>query len=545
MPPQLPYDDRQDLIKTPKLLELFTIAPEFATVVGYHAFDDQLPHADAQTFHEECYFVTQWLRELQALPRANLSATQQFDLRLFEHYHAIQQFYFEDLELWRRSPTAIAEVGQICFLTMLYTTDNEEKRFSDVAARLEALPRYVQEHQSRTLAPPWRWRDLALQSTAGMIPFFDAVRAAAEGLVSPALARRVAVATQGAQAEASAYLEWLKVMAVDERESWCIGSEHFVELIRLRKLGHEVRDILAFGEEHLARYLEQQRQLAQQLVGRPDIAAARAHVETQAPADFAGALETTRRACREAREFVEAQQLLDLPTQEQLDVQETPPFLRSMLPFAAVFPPAKFAPQQTSTYVVTPPTSAEDLRRHLNFTSIYNTAVHEGYPGHHVQLTIANRECTFLRSTPFAGGKAPELVEGWAHYCEELMKDRGFHDTPEGRFTLVSDLVWRAARVVIDVKLSSGEMSYDAGVQFLIDHCQIPKDAAQAELNRYTHAPAYQLSYLLGKQMILDLKAAVQKAEGPRFREAAFHNRLLRAGSIPVTMIRKDIFGID
>ena len=109
---------------------------------------------------------------------------------------------------------------------------------------------------------------------------------------------------------------------------------------------------------------------------------------------------------------------------------------------------------------------------------------------------------------------------------------------------MVSDLVWRATRIIIDIKLSQGEMSFDHGVQMLVEQARLPQASARAELNRYTCSPGYQLSYLLGKHLLLDLKKAVKAKEKDQFNELNFHTRLLGAGSIPISIIRQEIFQV-
>ncbi|MBI2346876.1 MAG: DUF885 domain-containing protein [Deltaproteobacteria bacterium] len=540
----LPYDDRSDLIKKDRLEAFFRLAPEFATIVGYHAHDHLLPHAAREHVEEELRFLGDWVAELRRLPAEQLTPDQQLDRDLFERAYAFQRFYYEDLRNWERNPEAIAEVGQILFMTLLYEADDEEKRFSDIAARLEQLPRYVKEHKSRITTPPRRWRDLAIETTQAMPAFFDALLQAAGLKASPALAGRISKGVAVAKAETTAYIDWLKGLSIDEAESWVLGPEQFAELIRLRDLGCTVREIMELGQESLGKYQAELTRLAVEIVGAPDVDAARAKVEADAPPDFSAALAATRKACDEAKAFLQKHHLVDLPKEERLEVVETPAFLRPLIPFAAIFPPARFDRQQKGTYIVSPPANPADLKKHLNYAGLYNTAVHEAYPGHHLQLTTANLRCSFMRSTPVAGGKATELVEGWAHYCEELMKDRGFHDSTAGRFVMVSDLVWRATRIIIDIDLSQGAMGYDDGVRMLVEQARLPEPGARAELNRYTHTPSYQLSYLLGKHQILALKQAVKAKEREKFSESAFHNRLLAAGSIPISVIRRAIFQV-
>jgi uncharacterized protein (DUF885 family) len=171
----------------------------------------------------------------------------------------------------------------------------------------------------------------------------------------------------------------------------------------------------------------------------------------------------------------------------------------------------------------------EQLKQH-NYPAILNTSVHEGYPGHHLQLVCANQHPSLARI--FAEGT--EFIEGWAHYCEELMSQKGYHPSHETQFLRELAVTWRAVRVIVDVKLSCGEMGFDDAVDLLVKETGMEKSSALAEVKRYTSTPTYQLSYLLGKHQIFELKDRMNKKYGDQFSEKKFHNAMLYAGSLPM-----------
>jgi uncharacterized protein (DUF885 family) len=229
--------------------------------------------------------------------------------------------------------------------------------------------------------------------------------------------------------------------------------------------------------------------------------------------------------------------IAELPPGERLEVIETPPYLRHILPFAAYVGPGKFEKRQVGIYMVTP-------REPKEFPSaeVLNTTVHEGYPGHHLQLSGANLNPSLARLFVHA----TESIEGWAHYCEEMMLASGFGAgkpgvgaSPEAvRYVVLKDQLWRACRIVIDVKLHRGAMSFDQGWQMLRDVARMGEPQARAELKRYTQSPAYQLSYLWGKLEIQKLRAAAdQKGMGSK----AFHDRYVQAGSLPLGIMRCEL----
>ena len=167
------------------------------------------------------------------------------------------------------------------------------------------------------------------------------------------------------------------------------------------------------------------------------------------------------------------------------------------------------------------------------------TALHEGYPGHHLQLSVANRIESLVRrqlgTTVF--------IEGWALYCEEMMEEEGFLADPRNVLFRLKDQLWRACRVVIDVGLHCSGMSFDEAVDMLVGVAKLERENAAAEVRRYTKTPTQPMSYLIGKKQILELREERRAAEGRRFNLKRFHDRLLSFGSIPVAMIRTAMAG--
>ena len=175
------------------------------------------------------------------------------------------------------------------------------------------------------------------------------------------------------------------------------------------------------------------------------------------------------------------------------------------------------------------------MREH-NFASIYNTSIHEAYPGHHLQLSAANDHPSLIRVLV----DAPEFVEGWAMYCEQMMREEGFDTGVEHRVMMHTDAIWRACRIILDVKLHRGEISVDDAIDFMVEQTGFERPNATAEVYRYTYTP--------------DLPAVVPAGQGApaaaaRRREArgwarssrlgAFHDAMLNQGSLPISFQRR------
>ncbi len=132
-------------------------------------------------------------------------------------------------------------------------------------------------------------------------------------------------------------------------------------------------------------------------------------------------------------------------------------------------------------------------------------------------------------------------MEGWAHYCEDMMQEVGFNTSDEVRFIQLLDIIWRAWRIIIDVDLHCGKMTFDEAVDALVREAGMEKPSAVAEVKRYTQYPGYQLSYLLGKHLIKELREEVEGRMGDNFSLGFFHDTILYAGSIPFHLLRRAV----
>src|SRR5438552_3292153 len=258
-------------------------------------------------------------------------------------------------------------------------------------------------------------------------------------------------------------------------------------------------------------------------------------VKSDHPSRFEGALEYTAKAMADAKRFIVEHDLATLPPNEELNVIETPSYLRHVIPFAAYNAPARFEARKQGFYMVTPVEDKPAMLREHSYAGTRNTAVHEGYPGHHLQLTCASLNPSHARIL----GDAVETVEGWAHYCEDMMKEAGFSADPKTKFVQMTDQIWRACRIIIDVDLHSGKMGFDEAVDLLVRESGMERPGAIAEVKRYTYNPAYQLSYLIGKHLILQLRRDVKKGLGKKYSEKLYHDTILYAGSVPMKYVRE------
>ncbi len=183
----------------------------------------------------------------------------------------------------------------------------------------------------------------------------------------------------------------------------------------------------------------------------------------------------------------------------------------------------------------------DDLLREHNYVGLENTSVHESYPGHHLQFSIAN--CTPAASTlPRLMNESSVFYEGWALYCEQLMQEQGFLKSKEHRFVMLKDRLWRALRIIIDVKTQTGQMTYDEAADLMVRELHFPREQACGDLNWYSQSPSVPMGYALGWSIINRLRGQEQNRLGSKFSLCEFHDKLLSAGSISLPLVEKRHF---
>jgi uncharacterized protein (DUF885 family) len=166
-------------------------------------------------------------------------------------------------------------------------------------------------------------------------------------------------------------------------------------------------------------------------------------------------------------------------------------------------------------------------------------ALHEAYPGHHLQLVHANGHPSRLRR--FFTNNV--FCEGWALDCEQLMRDLGFIGSPIGHLMQLRDQLWRACRVVIDAGLHTRGMTVEEAVRWLVEEARLEEPNAISEVKRYTTSPTQPMSYLIGKREVLRLRDEYRGRVGDGFTLRAFHDALLSHGTIPPALVRQELFG--
>jgi uncharacterized protein (DUF885 family) len=511
--------------------------PIVGTYLGIHTEDDRLGDGSREALLGELAAERAHLAEVEALDPAALSETGRFERDLEIHNLRRAIFDSEVVRIWERRSLALDTVGDALFLIFAQDYAPLRERLAAIAARLEGVPAYLEQSRTPAEVPQVRnAQQLENESAADLPSFLDEIIAAGSTLPE-AERRRLTKASDSARSALGGYLEWLKGSLAGGTDEWALGRERYDQLVALRAFdGLDADAILAIGQEQLASNRALRVAAAREIDPAADEATVVDRIKSDHPATFEEALDAYRDVMVRSRRHLVEKGIVTVPDDERIDVIPTPEYLRNVIPFAAYFSPPKFDPKPKGIYIVTPSVGNDpNAMREHNYSSISNTSIHEAYPGHHLQLAVANRHPSLSRLLT----DAPEFVEGWGMYSEQLMREQAFDDAPNFRLALYTDAIWRAARIILDVRMHRGELSVEEATEFLVAQTSFEGANARAEVNRYTYTPTYQLSYLLGKVLLLQLRADEQERLRSRFDLRAFHDTLLNNGSLPISFHRR------
>jgi uncharacterized protein (DUF885 family) len=533
-----PADDRFWSIVEADFRKMVDQHPIIATYIGLHQGDGRLDDATRDVVQQEIADAHRVEGELEAIDPTELSDSVRLERELALHNVRRELFDLEVHRVWERRSTAMDAVGDAIFSVFARDFAPLEDRLAALASRLEAVPAFLEQHKTRATAPQVRlWQELEIESGGDMPTLFGEVKAAGHGILDDRAQARLDEAVERASAAVVSYVETLKAAMGSTVESWALGSEAYDRLVSLRAFdGLDASQILEIGEQQLALNKAARVDDARRIDPSVDERTVVDRVKSNHPKTFEEALAAYKDAMVRARTHIIERGIATMPPDEQISILPTPEYLRTVIPFAAYFEPPKFDAHPSGIYIVTPAVRDDpNAMREHNYASISNTSVHEAYPGHHMQLSAAAAHPSIVRLLI----DAPEFVEGWGMYSEQMMREQGFDDGPEFLLAMHTDAIWRACRIILDVRMHRGELSVEQATEMLVKHTGFEHAHAQAEVFRYTYTPTYQLSYLLGKVLLLQLRADEQRRLGERFSLKGFHDTLMNNGSLPISFHRR------
>lgn len=478
---------------------------------------------------------------LAELDIEDLDETRRVDYRLMLGATEIEIRDQEEHDWRYRDPNYYVPVNAI-YQLLIHPAGNVQRA---IKRRLEVMPEHLRGAKLQLKQSPADvvpiWLDSAIKQCKIGVPFIrNLVRhpIIKKHFSNPARLQPLCDTAAKSLEEFSGFLE--NEIRPQAQGEFASGEERFNRLLNSKHfLGVNHEELLSLGE----RLFEETTQLlieqTKMMTGKDDVAGLLQNIQKKhLPKEKL--LEGYRKRMREAYKWLAKSDLLELPETQSLKIQETPSFMKALIPFAAYEPPAPNDPEQHGLYYVTIADEDISLAEHNNF-SIDLTCIHEAFPGHHLQFVLSNRyqKNNVTRSI----NKSASMYEGWALYCEDLAVEQKFLNKKEHVFMMLRDRLWRALRIIIDVKIQTGQLTIEQAVDLMTEKLGLERSQAESELGWYSRLPTSPSCYAVGRELIMAARKQCVNEQGMELK--TFHDELLKQGSIALPLAIHEAFGAE
>ena len=530
------------------LAYLYEAHPTNAAFDGVHLHDDLLEDLGRQAIDAQIRALGGFARRLAAIDPTRLTDTERLERPALESNIRSRLFELEQVRTWERSLQHYAEIlatslaGQVLFD---YAPLAERAR--RVHSKLRQVPRMIQSARDNIKDPPGIYVKVGLESLRGTLRFInDDLPRAFGDLGDLHLLGDLADAATEAVTAIAGLIEYLeKDLAPRSKGSFRLGREKFEQKFQLDE-GITVGSdrLLSIAMRELQATQEEFRRVASRLNGGDPMAAwQRAKQEHPAAGQL---VPVAQQQLAELQDFIARQRIITLPEGAPVAVLPTPRFYRWTS--ASMWTPGPFEMRaQRAFYYITdvdPSWPAERQAEHLrdfSYGALWSISMHEVFPGHFLHYQHLRQIDGKLRKSMLFSSTA--FVEGWAHYCEQMMVDEGFRKSDTiVRLGQLAEALIRLCRTVVGIRLHCEDMSVEQGVRFFREEAFVEELSARREAERGTFDPAYIL-YSTGKLMLLKLREDYKAHIGAKYSLRGFHDTLLANGTVPLWLHRTLMLG--
>ena len=546
----------------------FRFSPTAGTSAGLHQYDSQLEDYSSASIQRQIIALHNYEKQINAIDPSALDASVVGDRLILLNSIRSSLLTLEVIRPWEKNPDNYSSgITNSVFVIMSRNYAPANTRLKAVVAREQAMPQALLEARKNLKNPPKIYTEIALEQIDDIVSFFqNDVPAAFLDATDPATKAAFAKSNGAVIDALKSYGAWMKSDLLPRSNGeYKLGSETFAKKLSYDEMVDIPLDrLLEVAYSDLHRNQAEFARVAKEVDPSKTPQEVLAELATihPAPDKLLAAFQDTFDSLTT---FIKTNHIITIPSDVQPTLEETPPFMRATTQ-ASMDSPGPFETHSKKAYFNvtlpekdwTPAHIAEHMAA-FNAGTIVSTSVHEAYPGHYVQFLWQDQFPSKVRKLIGANTN----VEGWAHYCEQMMLDQGYAAAPANatpdqarqarliRLGQLQDALLRDARFVVSIKLHTGQgkpgntaWTIDQAVDFFVKEGYQSKSIGVVETKRGTSDATY-LYYTLGKLEIMKLREDLKKRQGASFNLQQFHDSLMLQGMAPIKIIRKAMLHDD
>jgi len=544
-----------DKITQDFIYSTLAFSPVTATATGYHQhigihLDELVDDYSAAAIETQHKFLTDFAKRLADWDAGNSDSTkpgatkldkeQQADLDIIRNNIDYSLLELDTIQSYKHNPTLYVELaGNALYTPYVLNYAPLEMRFQHIIRRLGMLPALFEQAKQNLVDAPPVWNRVAREENLGNIELIDKTLRA----MAPAGQRNdYEKAAKPALVTMRAFNAYLEETLSQKPSDWRLGKEKYAKKFAFAlTTGGTPEQLLASAEAELQRVREEMAKLAAPKTVEQALAdVARQHAT---PDTYMAKAKAT---LAQATDFVRAKDLLTLPPRANLQVIETPEFMRGIYAVGGFNAAPPLEPQLGAFYWVTPipktwPRERIDSKlREYNDFGLQELTIHEAMPGHYVQLEYANDVQPLSRRLLRNIFSNTPYVEGWAVYAQQMMQDAGYLGDPAAlRLTFYKQILRVLANTILDVRLQTMGMTDQQALDLMIKQTYQESEEATAKLQRAQLSSCQLPTYFAGWRGWLDVRQHYKQRKGAAFSLKEFHERALKESAVPLPVLDK------
>lgn len=545
-------DQSFELYKNYFVEQLWKTYPEWASSVGYHAYDSVMTINDEAHRKIEMDFLHAQLDSLKKYDLNRLSSNNKTDYQLMLNQLNSGIFNNEELHADQWNPS-IYNISGTCAELLAANFDKLENRLKSIHLKLRNAKAFYEAAKQNIKNPTIEHTLLAIQQNEGSVSTFevDYIDSVKKANLSESEKKEMIARANDAATAMKDYVSWLKAMKNDQPRSFRLGAELYKKKFDLDlQASNSFEQMFEKASKRKAEIQSEMLKLSKELwtkyfdktpMPATDLEIVRAMIDKLsikhvAADSFQVAIE---QQLPELVEFIKQKDLIYIDPSKPLVVRKEPAYMQGVAG-VSISAPGPYDKNGNTYYNVGTlanysKEAAESYLREYNHYILQILNIHEAIPGHYTQLVYSNQSPSLIKS--LFGNNA--MIEGWAVYTERMMLENGYGGgTPEFWLMYYKWHLRSVCNTILDISVHTKNMQKEDAIKFLVNEAFQQQAEAENKWRRVSVTQVQLCCYFTGYSEIYDFREELKKSQGDKFNLKQFHEKFLSYGSAPVKNIR-------